>query len=274
MQIYALESISNDEVISQTPDNYLNEEEEEDRIVDDKEEGVNELHPGQCALYLAPSSLSHAGLGLYSGTAAPLGHSINEYIGGLSTDLFIPISDRYKALPYRGQQRFPSWLQYIWPEESGALADVDGNKPFPHVPPELFGFDTGLNFATGLKFYMDDLNDHTFDLLPDYQPSEAVNAFVPGIASLANTDNHAGWYSNIDRINENSRADFDGQEAPWHAGVNAFSPHHGVEFIITEEDGIVAGQELVSVSSIVYEGRYELVLCCILHFVLYGGEVR
>ena len=245
---------------------------EDEEVISDKfntstkkeedQEDVDELPPGQCALYLAKSSLPHAGLGLYSGVAAPAGSSLNEYIGGTSfpgddddedddddtdaplwTDLFVPISDLYKALPYRGQQRFPSWLQYIWPEEPGALSDLDGNKPFPDVPLELFDFDTGLNYATGLKFYMDDLNDQIYALLPDFRPRQRVSAFVPGIASLAN---HAGWYANIDRIDANSRADFDGQEAPWHAGAGAFTPHHGVEFIITDEDGLVEGQELVS----------------------------
>ena len=90
---------------------------------------------------------------------------------------------------------------------------------------------------------MDDLNDQIYALLPDFRPRQRVSAFVPGIASLAN---HAGWYANIDRIDANSRSDFDGQEAPWHAGAGAFTPHHGVEFIITDEDGLVEGQELVS----------------------------
>ena len=98
---------------------------------DTDEEKVDLLPPGKCGLYLAPSSLPGAGIGLYSGTRIPYDYSINEYIGGtfpgydddrhppLWNDLYIPIADKYKALPYRGQQRFPSWLGYIWPNEFG-----------------------------------------------------------------------------------------------------------------------------------------------------------
>jgi len=98
---------------------------------DNDEEKVDLLPPGKCGLYLAPSSLPGAGIGLYSGTRIPYDYSINEYIGGtfrgydddrhppLWNDLYIPIADKYKALPYRGQQRFPSWLGYIWPNEFG-----------------------------------------------------------------------------------------------------------------------------------------------------------
>lgn len=235
------------------------------------------LLPGECGLYLAPSALPHAGLGLFVGSTIPFDSSVNEYIGGtfpgyndeedtpLWTDLFIPIADKYKTLPYRGQQRFPSWLQYIWPESSGAMSDFT-TKPFPVVPPQLWDFDQGLNSAIGLEFYMDDLNDMLFDLIPDYQPEQRVNAFVPGIASLAN---HAGVLSNVDRIYANSRADYNGQEAPWHAGAGAFTPHHGVEFIVTEEEGIKEGSELVSIRSLY------TVLAAVCYFLVWdGGFIR
>jgi len=109
-----------------------NEGDSDDESDDDNdEEKVDLLPPGKCGLYLAPSSLPGAGIGLYSGTRIPYDYSINEYIGGtfpgydddrhppLWNDLYIPIADKYKALPYRGQQRFPSWLGYIWPNEFG-----------------------------------------------------------------------------------------------------------------------------------------------------------
>ena len=104
---------------------------DDDNDEDTDEEKVDLLPPGKCGLYLAPSSLPGAGIGLYSGTRIPYDYSINEYIGGtfpgydddrhppLWNDLYIPIADKYKALPYRGQQRFPSWLGYIWPNEFG-----------------------------------------------------------------------------------------------------------------------------------------------------------
>ena len=44
--------------------------------IDDKEERLLH-HAGQCALYLAPSSLPHAGLGLFAGSAVPARTSLN-----------------------------------------------------------------------------------------------------------------------------------------------------------------------------------------------------
>jgi hypothetical protein len=198
-----------------------------------------------CGLYLAPSTLPHAGLGLFSGFDIPHRHSINEYIGGtfpeydddkdppLWTDLFIPIVDDYKALPYRGQQRFPSWLQYIWPKHHGALSDLEGSTAFPGVPHVLWDFDLGLNFADGVEFYAYD---------EDGQRDETVNAFMPGLASLANS--HV-WFSNMDRIYENTRVDYNGQTAPWQPGAGPFTPHHDIEFYTSKK--VHAGMELVSI---------------------------
>ena len=234
-------------------DRGYDDEDDDDDDDDEVEEEEVLLPHGQCALYLAPSTLPHAGLGLFSGTSIPFDVSINEHLGGtfpgynddtdppLWTDLFIAIADKYKALPYRGQQQFPSWLQYVWPEEPSALSDFT-DKPFPNVPRELWDFDTGLDSADGLEFFMDDLNDELAELLPDFEPKQRVNAFVPGIASLAN--NHEE-YANIDRIYSSSRADYNGQEAPWHAGAGAFSPHHKIDFIATKVVG--EGMELVSI---------------------------
>jgi len=140
------------------------------------------LPNGQCGLYLAPSTLPHAG----RFSLDPPSHSIN--VGGtfpgfdddkhppLWTDLFIPIADDYKALPYRGQQRFPSWLQYIWPKSPGALSDLT-TTAFPDVPHELWDFDLGLNFADGIQFFADDFDDKRSKTMP-YKPKERVNAFV------------------------------------------------------------------------------------------------
>ena len=87
-----------------------------ERLVAMKKTSDKDLPHGQCGLYLAPSTLPHDGLGLFSGSTIPYDHSANEYIGGafpgynddedpsLWTDLYIPIADDYKALPYQGQQ--------------------------------------------------------------------------------------------------------------------------------------------------------------------------
>lgn len=220
----------------------------------------------QCGLYLAPSTLPHAGLGVFSGSAIPFDHSVNEYIGGtfpgydddkhppLWTDLFIPIADDYKALPYRGQQRFPSWLQYIWPKSPGALSDLT-TTAFPNVPHELWDFDLGLNFADGIEFFADDFDDKRSKTMPNYQPEERVNAFVPGLASLANSDSRL---SNMDRIYANSRVDYNGQVAPWQPGAGAYTPHHGIEFSVSKKGGVYAGMELASNDMIYSFGHHSL----------------
>ena len=222
---------------------------------DDDDDDDNESLPhGQCGLYLAPSTLPHAGLGLFSGSAIPFDHSVNEYIGGtfpgydddehppLWTDVFIPIADDYKALPYRGQQRFPSWLQYVWPRSTGALSDFT-TTAFPVVPQELWDFDLGFNYADGIKFFADDMTDKLSKMKPIRHPKERVNAFVPGLSSLANSDRRL---SNMDRIYANSRVDYNGQVAPWQPGAGAFTPHHGIEFFVSKKGGVFAGMELVS----------------------------
>ena len=212
---------------------------------DDDDDYAPPLPPGQCGLFLAPSTLPHAGLGLFSGSYIPFSHSVNEYISGtfhgynddtdppIWTDLYIPIADDYKALPYRGQQRFPSWLQYIWPKEHGALTDLDVES-FPTVPVELWDFDLGLNLADSIKLYtVSEQGKH----------NERVNAFVPGLATLANSHNHL---YNMRRIDENSKTDFNGQVAPWQPGVGAFTPHHGIEFYVANKTGgVYAGMELL-----------------------------
>lgn len=216
------------------------EEEQKDNVLN------NNNNNNQCGLYLAPSTLPHAGLGLFSGYDIPQKHSVNEYIGFYNdkeeeeeeedarwTDLFIPIADEYKALPFRGQERFPSWLQYIWPKYIGAMSDLDESNDlaFPNVPHVLWDFDTGLNYADGVEFYVDDVHG---------QQKERTNAFVPGIASLSNS--HKGLH-NIDRIYENSHIDYNGQMAPWQPGAGAYTPHHGIEFYTTKK--IHVGMELL-----------------------------
>ena len=193
----------------------------------------------QCGLYLAPSTLPHAGLGLFSGMDIPHNHSVNEYIGfdddndvPLWTDLFIPIADEYKALPFRGQQRFPSWLQYIWPKHHNALAHLENS--FPDVPHVLWDFDLGLNFADGVEFY-------TYN----GDQKEGINAFSPGLASLANS--HV-WFSNIKRKEYDTLYDNDyNLTLQRHPGVGALTlPDQILEFSVSNRAGIQAGMELVS----------------------------
>ena len=206
-----------------------------------------QLPPGQCGVYLAPSTLPFAGLGLFSGTDIPVDTSINEFIGGtypgyeknrppLWTDLAIPIADDYKAVPFRGQQRVPSWLGYVWPKHVGAMIDLYQDKPFPNIEPGLRKMDPGLQLADGIDFFMDDYNENSDE---DHEPSVRINAFSPGIASLAN---HDGDFVNLDRSYDTSLVDYETQAAPWDAGVGAFTPHHRMMY--TTYRDVTKGMEL------------------------------
>eukprot|EP00985_Skeletonema_marinoi_P034209 scaffold43428_cov102-Skeletonema_marinoi.AAC.1 len=152
---------------------------------DDERRG-DVLPPGQCGLYLAPSSLPFAGLGIFSGTNILADTSINDFVGGtypgydpsgppLWTDIAIPIEDDYKALPYRGQQRYPSWLGYVWPKRGGALTIWWEDETFPYPEPVLAKMDPGLQVADGTEFFEDDYNE-------DDTQNIAMNAFSPGLA--------------------------------------------------------------------------------------------
>ena len=181
---------------------------------------------------------------MFSGRRIPVDRPVNGDDRGLG-DLLVPLGDpHHKALPYRGQQRFPSWLGYVWPEEPGALADLgDGfDFSFPAVPSDLWDFDAGLNDADGLEFYVDDPDDASVERFPDYEPNRRASALAPGIASLANCHEDM---ANVDRMYGMSRRDHAGQEAPWHAGAGAFTPHHGIEFVAVRD--VAEGMELVSV---------------------------
>ena len=142
-----------------------------------------------CSLYLAPSSLAEqnltyagidVGLGVYSFVDIPAGTVLSE-------DLMVPILDPYKTLPYKGQQRFKSWLRYIWPEETDAFYPSRYEGMYPKIPSYMFDrfgsehgklhSDFGLNDADGLKFYQYD---------PRRGRRVRFSAFAPGLASLAN----------------------------------------------------------------------------------------
>jgi hypothetical protein len=100
----------------------------------------------------------------------PLFHT-GDLVG--EPDVIIPIYDKFKTLPYRGQQQFLSWLGYVWPMEP----DYFYNAPqasFPTIPKAKYKVDPGLNAATSLKFR----NEY----------NKRVSAFAPGIASLVNSD--------------------------------------------------------------------------------------
>jgi len=129
-----------------------------------------EEEPSTCSLYLAPSSLSNAGLGLYTAVNLPHGTTVL----GDKQDAVVAIEDHFKTFPYRGQQRFLSWLRYIWPKDVDALYPTYRASPATPKIPLSFYMDSGLSSARGLQFY----NAH----------GERVNAFAPGMASLINSN--------------------------------------------------------------------------------------
>ena len=116
----------------------------------------NNSPPDTCTLYLAPSTIPHSILGLFSGTIIPQHESINYHLSSHVNnpyeadeesqwnDLYIPVADIYKALPYRGQQRFPSWLSYVWPAEPGLFYKEGEMGVFPNFPDEVKDYDDGL----------------------------------------------------------------------------------------------------------------------------------
>lgn len=170
----------------------------------------------QCLLHLAPSSLPHAGLGLFAGST----HALDTSLNSNSIDKVLPILDKYKALPYRGQQRFPSYLAYMWTEHKGALAEfsldeADGPRSaFPTVPSELWDVNIGLDGADGMEFYKSDAASGN-NLDP-----RVINAFVPGFATLAN---HHEELNNIDRVYLEDYGDEDDASDYNHAGIEYFA---------------------------------------------------
>ena len=149
--------------------------------------------------------------------------------------MVIPIADEYKSHPYRGQERFPSYLAYVWGERPGLFSgdDFERTSHFPRVPRELWDVDLGLNDADGLKFYMDD--DHRGG------DDGRISGLSPGLASLAN-HGHEG-VANVKRIEEHSRADYAGMSFPFEAGAGAFTPHHGVDYYASR--GVAEGMEIL-----------------------------
>ncbi|CAB9501132.1 Guanylate cyclase [Seminavis robusta] len=167
---------------------------------------------GTCGLYLARSTIPNAGLGLFVGNDIPAGSTIGE------EELFITIVDKFKTLPYRGNQRFLSWLGYVYPEEPEAFWH-SSDEAFPSIHPSHYDIEEGLNSATEYPFI-------------DAQ-GDQVSAFVPGIASMANSQQEL---ANIDRDPTGNQADWPYPVAP------PYSQNYGVTYQATRD--IPKGSEL------------------------------
>ena len=198
-----------------------------------------------CSLYLAPSTVPGAGLGLFSGRSVPKDWSVHEFASyceeepedipdaesTMWTDLFITVWNRDKK-----EMR---WAEdYVW-------RDPEGRS----------GFDGGLD---GDVYLCEDGRRGKRDTA--LISPVAVYAF--GIGSLANS--HPALSNirrNTDRFeilkqDENHKAVLDPKaghqtrpgefidlQAPFDAGVGAFQPTYGNDYYSTEN--IKAGQELL-----------------------------
>jgi len=212
--------------------------------------------PFTCSLYLAPSTLPGAGLGIFTAEYVPAGSSVGRNYGeqvsggGRLDDMFIPIADHYKTLPYRGQQRFLSWLGYVWPREHDAFYPTYEDFPYPEIPASFYRVEEGLNAARDGFFRVRDRNVENPEAYPEYVK---VSAFAPGVASLVNSHPDLANVlknSTSERTDHCYNVDGDGSSiddacsASDNPGVvGSYSPHHGVSFSATKD--IAAGSELL-----------------------------
>lgn len=209
-----------------------------------------------CSLYLAPSAIPSAGLGLFAGRFIPAEESVHEYLSyceeesddvplsesSMWYDLFVPVWNR-------GERPFGSWMGYVWPSSPGEFwNDADDGK---------YGGDEGLAFSRGDVYQAED-GRRTAD--NEGGKISPVSAYALGIASLANShqslnniardtslfaslsqmENHKG-------LLEPSATPKPGEvvqlNAPWDAGVGAFQPTHGNDFLTVRD--VKAGTELL-----------------------------
>jgi hypothetical protein len=213
-----------------------------------EEDNANEDDTNTCSLYMARSSIPNAGLGIYTGVDVPEGESISDL-----EDLFIPIADKYKTIPYRGQQRFLSWLGYVWPTEIDAFYPSYHDGSFPYLHRHFYLTPEGLNGADdGLFFYAD-----------GDQQEVPINALAPGMASLLNSHGdlvnvHLDVDSLTNDFDENEEGDEDSSNnnscSNSYEGAH-YSPHYGVSFVA--DDDIAAGSELFIYYGDEWHSRYE-----------------
>jgi hypothetical protein len=162
--------------------------------------------------------------------------------------------DDHKVLPYKGQQRFLSWLAYVWPRKPDVLYPTRGEGSFPDLPQSFHRLDEGLSGARAsqsLQFRTDGAYEYDgYDDNNRYRRKRSkavVNAFAPGLASLANThhDNdvlESHNMNNIEKVDFAERRDDDDDDENNGPSFSSFTPHYGVIFVATR--AIPAGSEL------------------------------
>ncbi len=143
-----------------------------------------------CSLYLARSIIPGAGLGVFTGVDFNEGDII-AWAGVNGTqdyswfqDVLIPILDEYKTIPFRGHQRFLSWLGYVWPEDTDTFHHSYQDEAYPEIPAGHYPTPEGLNGADQGLFYFYLSEKTEGDKIP-------ISVFAPGIASLVNS--HFDW---------------------------------------------------------------------------------
>jgi hypothetical protein len=163
-----------------------------------------------CSLFIAPSLIPNAGMGIFTGQDIDEGATIGE------PELFITLADKFKTIPYRGQHRWLSWLNYVRGTTNFLIPQ---NKALATLHPRKL-----RRSATGPQ-YLDDL----------YR----VDAFAPGLAALSVV--HSKLY-NMALIDPLPKRDGMGMHRKSDPGTGAFTAHYGA-FFVAEED-IPAGSEL------------------------------
>lgn len=164
----------------------------------------------QCNLYIAPSLVPNAGFGVFTTVDLPEGSTVGE------PEMYIPLADKFKTIPYRGQHRWLSWLEYV---RGTTNFLIPKNKALATLDPKKF-----KRSATGPQF-VDDL----------YR----VDAFAPGLASLAVAHPKV---ANLVLRDPLPKRDGMGLHRKADPGTGAFTAHHGASFVATE--AISAGSEL------------------------------
>jgi SET domain len=163
-----------------------------------------------CSLFIAPSLIPNAGMGIFTGQDIEEGATIGE------PEMYITLADKFKTIPYRGQHRWLSWLNYVRGTTNFLIPQ---NKALATLHPRKL-----RRSATGPQF-LDDL----------YR----VDAFAPGLAALSVA--HPKLF-NMALIDPLPNRDNMGMHRKSDPGTGAFTAHHGA-FFVAEAD-IPAGSEL------------------------------
>jgi hypothetical protein len=178
-------------------------------------------------------------------------------IGSGIQDLFVPILDKYKTLPYRGNQRFyPGWDMSGRPIPTSFILPITMDRlricPLPftkHHPRDSMASPKGLS-----SFWKLDKEDDQGEPLV-----VNLDAFAPGIASLANFHKDRVNIIQIDfdsiRCDHNDADGSGGRRDPRVSSTEGYSARHGVSFKPLHD--IPEGSELYLYYGDEWHYRYE-----------------